>query len=113
MIFLFFMLYFFIITVNVLLYKALYKLNLDRLVFNSAKTQLRTTVSCISDHWFIVKRNTRFLDLLYLVRDGNYLSCNIDPKSDDIVQSCGLNGKLNNRSEICSQAFMELIFSLR
>ncbi|BAO49400.1 IMV membrane protein involved in fusion and entry [Alphaentomopoxvirus acuprea] len=112
MLFIFFMVYFFIIIVNLLLYKALYRLELDQLIFNTAKNNLRTAISCISDHWFIVKRNSRFLDLQYLQRDNNYIRCEVTPLSSDLQESCGLTGKLNNRSEYCVIALLELLFSI-
>ncbi|CCU56473.1 IMV membrane protein entry/fusion complex component (Cop-A21L) [Mythimna separata entomopoxvirus 'L'] len=112
MILLFFLIYFFIIIVNVILYSILNRLYIDKLVFENAKNQLRTTISCINDHWFVVRRNTRFLDLLAVMRNNEYLNCREDPISSDVLVSCGLTGKLNNRSEFCSQALLELMFTL-
>ncbi|AAG02955.1 hypothetical protein AMV249 [Betaentomopoxvirus amoorei] len=112
MILLFFVVYFFIVIVNIIFYSILNRLYLDKLIFENAKNQLRTTVSCINDHWFVVRRNTRFLDLLAVKRDSEYLNCNTNPISSDILESCGLNGRFNNRSEYCSQALLELMFTL-
>ncbi|CCU55547.1 IMV membrane protein entry/fusion complex component (Cop-A21L) [Adoxophyes honmai entomopoxvirus 'L'] len=107
-----FVVYFFIVIVNILFYNILNRIYVDKLIFENAKNQLRTTISCINDHWFVVRRSTRFLDLLAVTRNSEYLNCNINPISSDLLESCGLNGKLNNRSEYCSQALLELMFTL-
>ncbi|CCU56155.1 IMV membrane protein entry/fusion complex component (Cop-A21L) [Choristoneura rosaceana entomopoxvirus 'L'] len=112
MILLFFVVYFFIIIVNIILYSILNRLYLDKIIFENAKNQLRTTISCINDHWFVIRRNTRFLDLLAVTRNSEYVNCSVNPISSDVLESCGLTGRLNNRSEYCSQALLELMFTL-
>lgn len=87
-------------------------MNIDNIIFKAAQKDLRTTISCISGHWFVVKKTSRYLDLLYVKRNNDYLSCELSPLSSDLLESCGKSGKLNNKSEYCNSAFMELLFSL-
>jgi hypothetical protein len=107
---LYIILYLFIITINIILFEILFRFKLDNIIFKKLETKLTTTVSCFGNFWFIIKKTNRMLDILYIERDGAFLSCNIEPKTDDIVKSCGLTGQFNNKSNPCNVTISELMF---
>lgn len=107
---LYIILYLFILTVNIILFEILFRFNLDNMIFNNLKSNLETTVSCFGNHWFIIKKTNRMLDILYIERDNKFLSCDIEPTADDVLKSCGLTGQFNNKSNPCNITISELMF---
>jgi hypothetical protein len=102
----------FIIMVNVILNEILFRTRLDNMIFSNAEKKLKTTFSCFGNYWFVIKRTSRMLDVLYVERDNDFLTCDIEPNDKDILKSCGLNGKYNNKSNPCNITISELMFLL-
>lgn len=109
---LYIILYLFILTINIILFEILFRFKLDDIIFKKLEGKLETTVSCFNNYWFIIKRTNRMLDILYIERNGTFLSCNIEPTPNDIPKSCGLTGQYNNKSNPCNMAISNLLFLL-
>lgn len=107
---LYIILYLFILTINIILFETLFRFKLDNIIFKKLENKLMTTVSCFGNFWFIIKRTNRMLDILYIERDGTFLSCDIKPKPEDELKSCGLSGQFNNKSNPCNVTISELLF---
>jgi len=101
----------FIFIVNILLTNLFDRLKIDNNIFETAVYNQYTTVSCLHDHWFVIEKNERLLDVKYLTDEqDNYIPCTINPGNNNYnLKSCGKSGKFNNKSEYCYMVLVQLL----
>lgn len=110
---LFFFIFFFVYIVNFLFPLIIIKQQTDEKLFNSASSNLLTTVSCLDDNWIVISRNLRAVNIGYYTRNGIPLSCDMTPNDEtDVLTDCGTTAGYNTFNSPCYNAMTNVMYYL-